>query len=84
MSDNWVVQNLENTLSTWNEKMAEIWGLLTQSPETFKGGTIWNTILNINGALQATLKTTSILILAKSIHLTKSLEAYSIIPEKNI
>ena len=36
MSDNWVVQNLENALATWNEKLAEIWQLITQSPETFK------------------------------------------------
>ena len=53
MSDNWVVQNLENTLGTWNEKLAEIWTLLTQSPEKFKGGEIWKVILNIHGALQA-------------------------------
>ena len=38
MSDNWVVQNLENALNTWNEKLAEIWQLVTQSPENFKGG----------------------------------------------
>ena len=36
MSDNWVVQNLENALNTWNEKLAEIWQLITQSPENFK------------------------------------------------
>ena len=24
VSDNWVVQNLENALNTWNEKLAEI------------------------------------------------------------
>ena len=53
MSDNWVVQNLENALNTWNEKLAEIWQLVTQSPEQFKGGTIWNVIVNIHGALQA-------------------------------
>ena len=53
MSDNWVVQNLQNALETWNEKFAEIWNLLTQSPETFKGGAIWNVIVNIHGALQA-------------------------------
>ena len=40
MSDNWVVQNLENALATWNEKLAEIWQLITQSPETFKGGIV--------------------------------------------
>lgn len=53
MSDNWVVQNLQNALETWNEKFAEIWTLLTQSPETFKGGAIWQVILDIHGALQA-------------------------------
>ena len=53
MSDNWVVQNLQNSLSTWNEKLAEVWQLLTQSPENFKGGKIWDVILNINGAVQA-------------------------------
>ena len=51
MSDNWVVQNLENALNTWNEKLAEIWQLITQSPEQFKGGTIWNVIVNIHGAV---------------------------------
>ena len=53
MSDNWVVQNLENALNTWNEKLAEIWHLITQSPEQFKGGAIWKVIINIHGALQA-------------------------------
>ena len=53
MSDNWVVQNLMNALTTWNEKLAEVWQLLTMSPEKFKGGGIWHVILNINGALQA-------------------------------
>ena len=53
MSDNWIVQNLENALETWNGKLAEIWTLITASPQEFKGGTIWNVILNINGALQA-------------------------------
>lgn len=52
-SDNWVVQNLVKALDTWNEKMAEIWRILTQSPETFKGGGIWETIVEIHGALQA-------------------------------
>ena len=53
MSDNWVVQNLENALNTWNEKLSEIWGLLTQSPQDFKGGGIWEVIVDINGAVQA-------------------------------
>ncbi|MBQ3414450.1 MAG: hypothetical protein IJH39_03710 [Clostridia bacterium] len=53
MSDNWVVQNLQNALETWNNKLGEIWQLVTQTPETFKGGSIWNVILNIHGAVQA-------------------------------
>lgn len=52
-SSNWVVGNLENALETWNDKLSEIWQLLTQAPETFKGGTIWNVILKINGAVEA-------------------------------
>ena len=53
MSDNWVVQNLENALETWNDKLSEIWTLITQSPETFKGGAIWSVVVNIHGSLQA-------------------------------
>ena len=53
MSDNWVVQNLENPLETWNSKLSEIWQLLTTSPQQFKGGSIWSVMVNINGAVQA-------------------------------
>ena len=53
MSDNWVVQNLQNALDTWNSKLAEIWQILTLSPENFKGGGIWQVIVQIHGALQA-------------------------------
>lgn len=52
-SSNWVVQNLQNALETWNDKLSEIWLLVTQSPEEFKGGSIWGVITNIHGALQA-------------------------------
>ena len=47
-----IIDNLTSALNTWNEKLAEIWMLLTQSPETFKGGDIWNIIVKIHGALQ--------------------------------
>jgi hypothetical protein len=53
MSDNWVVQNLQNALDTWNSKLSEIWQLLTTSPQQFKGGSIWSVMVNINGAVQA-------------------------------
>ena len=47
------VQNLQNALTTWNEKLAEIWVLLTEEPEYFCGGDIWKVIVDIHGALQA-------------------------------
>ena len=53
MSNNWVVQNLQNALETWNEKQAEIWTLVTQSPQTFKGGGIWNIMVGIHGVVKA-------------------------------
>jgi len=50
---NWVVGNLQNAIDTWNDKLSEIWTLVTQSPTEFRGGAIWNVIVNINGAVQA-------------------------------
>ena len=50
---NWIVGNLQNALDTWNGKLSEIYTLVTQSPSSFKDGTIWEIIVNINGALQA-------------------------------
>ena len=53
MSDNWVVQNLQNALDTWNKYLTEIWQLTTQSPAEFKGGSIWAVILNVHDAVRA-------------------------------
>jgi hypothetical protein len=52
-SGNWIIDNLNNALNTWNDKLAEIWNLITQSPEDFKGGGIWDVIVNIHGAVKA-------------------------------
>ena len=52
-SGNWIVDNLNSALGTWNGKLAEIWQLLSTTPENFKGGTVWTVIQGINGALQA-------------------------------
>ena len=52
LSENWVIDNLENSLNTWNEKLGEIFTLITESPQTFKGGSIWEVILNIHSAVQ--------------------------------
>ena len=51
ISDNWIIRNLENAIATWNDKLAELWQLITQTPESFKGGAIWGVIVNINSAL---------------------------------
>ena len=53
MSNNWVVENLQNALDMWNDKLSEIWRLISESPETFKGGGIWDVMVDINGALKA-------------------------------
>lgn len=51
ISDNWVIRNLERAISAWNDRLAELWQLITQTPETFKGGAIWGVVVNINSAL---------------------------------
>lgn len=52
-STNWIVDNLNSALDTWNGRLTELWQLLTQDPATFKGGGIWSVMLGINGALKA-------------------------------
>nr|WP_325216767.1 hypothetical protein [uncultured Oscillibacter sp.] len=52
-SRNWIVDNLNSALGTWNGKLAEIWQLLSTTPENFKGGAVWTVMQDINGALQA-------------------------------
>lgn len=53
MSNNWIVENIQNAIDTWNDKFAEIWRLLSESPTEFKGGAIWNAMVNINDTLKA-------------------------------
>lgn len=50
---NWIIENLQAALDMWNARIAEIWALITQSPQSFKGGSIWGVIVNINGGLKA-------------------------------
>ena len=52
-SGNWIIDNIANALEVWNAKLAEIWVLLVQTPENFKGGAVWDVITDIHGALQA-------------------------------
>ncbi len=53
-SGNWIVDNLNSALATWNGRLAEIWQLLSTSPEDFRGGGVWAVMLNINDTLKAT------------------------------
>lgn len=52
-SGEWIIENLQAALDMWNQKLAELWQLLTQSPQSFKGGGVWSTIVSINGGLKA-------------------------------
>ena len=52
-SGNWIVDNLNSALETWNGKLVELWTLVSMSPEDFKGGGVWSVILDIHGALKA-------------------------------
>lgn len=51
MSDNWIVSNLQSAFNTWNDKLAEIWSLVTTTPQDFRGGGVWTAITSINNAL---------------------------------
>lgn len=53
-SGNWIVDNLNSALATWNGRLAEIWQLLSTSPEDFRGGGVWMVMVGINDALKAT------------------------------
>ena len=53
MSNYWIVENIQNAIDTWNDKFVEIWRLLSESPTEFKGGAIWNVMVNINDTLKA-------------------------------
>ncbi len=48
-----IIDNLQSAIATWNEKITEIWLLLTTSPENFKGGAIWKVVQKIHGSLMA-------------------------------
>ena len=53
VSDNWVVQALQSAFEIWNDKLTEIWSLITTTPQEFRGGDIWNAIVGINEGLKA-------------------------------
>ena len=52
VSNNWVVENLENALETWNSKLSEIWRLLSESPSELIANCQYD-ILNYEGDIAA-------------------------------
>ena len=63
MNQNWIVENLNNAFSTWNGKLTELWGLVTTSPQTFKGGAVWGVMQSLHNALIGILDIFSFFIL---------------------
>ena len=51
MNQNWIVENLNNAFSTWNGKLTELWGLVTTSPQSFKGGAVWGVMQSLHSAM---------------------------------
>ena len=51
LNQNWIVENLNNAFSTWNGKQTELWGLVTTSPQTFKGGAVWGVMQSLHNAM---------------------------------
>ena len=51
LNQNWIVENLNNAFSTWNGKLTELWGLVTTSPQTFKGGAVWGVMQSLHSAM---------------------------------
>lgn len=67
MNQNWIIENLNNAFTTWNEKLAELWSLVTTSPAAFKGGAVWGIMQVIHGAMVATGYALVILFFAMSL-----------------
>lgn len=51
LNQNWIVENLNNAFSTWNGKLTELWGLVTTSPQSFKGGAVWGVMQSLHNAM---------------------------------
>ena len=51
MNQNGIVENLLGAFETWNERLTELWSLVSTSPQDFKGGTVWNVMQNIHSGM---------------------------------
>lgn len=52
-SGNWVVDILNNAIETWSNMFAQIWTLISTSPQNFKDGAVWDVMLSIHDGLKA-------------------------------
>lgn len=53
LQENLIIKALETCLAIWQRALNHIWMLLTTTPQEFKGGHIWNIVVNINDAVKA-------------------------------
>lgn len=53
MNNDWIVGTLQSAFNTWNDKLVEIWSLITTTPQNFRGGSVWTAIVGVNDALKA-------------------------------
>ncbi len=49
--DESTINFLDNALSGWNEKLSEVFSLLTTAPDEFRGGAVWSVMLGIFNAM---------------------------------
>ena len=48
-----IINSLQSALSIWNEKLGELFSMLTTTPEEFRGGAIWAIILKVFDSMSA-------------------------------
>lgn len=53
MDETWTTELMEMALKIWNDKLTEVWSLLSLSPADFKGGMVWQVAVNIHNSLLA-------------------------------
>lgn len=49
-----IIETLLTVLELWNQKMVDIWNMVSMSPVDFRDGAIWAVILDVYGVMQAT------------------------------
>ena len=78
MGESWIVSNLNAALSTWNDKLEEIWSLLTESPQTFKGGQVWNVMTGMLPNIVFQIPQPSLIVIYQSLNIFPLREGHQI------